>query len=112
MADAAWMLSGCACLAALAGCAWLALAMEGHWQQVHARAGPAPAVQWLLRVLGAAGLLVSLGLCFAADRPSMAVLVWVMLLAAGASSVAMALAWRPTWLRCLWPVHRIDPTVR
>ena len=66
----------------------------------------------LLRVLGTAGLLASLELCFAADRPSMAVLVWVMLLAAGATSVAMVLAWCPAWLRCFWPVRRIDPTAR
>jgi hypothetical protein len=80
------------------GLAWLALAMEVHWAQVR-EALPAPArVQRALRVLGAAALAVSLVLCLRADHPSMAALVWVMSLAAGALLVALALAWRPRWL--------------
>ena len=45
----------------------------------------------------------SLGLCLAVDHASMAALVWVMALAAAALVVAMALSWRPHWLRLLVP---------
>ena len=55
-------------------------------------------------------LLASLLLCLRADHASMAVLVWVMSLAAAALLVAFTLAWRPHWLRWFWwgagPVKR------
>jgi hypothetical protein len=38
-----------------------------------------------------------------ADRASMAVLVWLMLLAGTAPLIAFTLAWRPQLLRLLWP---------
>jgi len=50
-----------------------------------------------------AGLAASAALCFIADRPSMAVLVWVMLLAGAAVFVALTLARWPRRLRLLWP---------
>ena len=90
-----------AAAAALAGLAWLALGMDSHWAQVHAdrpQAGPGR-----LRALGAIALASSLGLCLAADHPSMAVLVWFMLLAGAAIVIAMTLSTRPRWLRWLWP---------
>ena len=46
----------------------------------------------------AASLLLALVICFLADRPSMAVLVWVMLLAGSAMVIGMALSWRPRWI--------------
>jgi hypothetical protein len=92
------LLLAAALLCSALGLAWLALAMEVHWAQVR-EAPPAPAgVRRALRVLGAAALAASLALCLRADHPSMAVLVWVMSLAAGALLVAQALAWRPRWL--------------
>ena len=92
-------------IAGLAGFTWLALAMDVHWQQVQGGAGSAPSKR-TLRLLGAAGLAVSAVFCFLADRPSMAVLVWVMLMASTALLVAMTLAWRPQILRVLWPAGR------
>lgn len=98
MAELAPLYLTAAAAAAVLGFAWLALAMDAHWKQVFGPAEPSAAARRALRVLGTTALLASLGLCLLADRPSMAVLVWVMLLAAGAALVAMTLAWRPHWL--------------
>jgi hypothetical protein len=95
-------LVGAAALA-VAGFAWLALAMDAHWAQVHGGDAPVRAVRRLLRVLGISGLLASAVLCLQADHPTMAVLVWVMLLAAAALLVALTLTWRPRLLRTVWP---------
>lgn len=92
-----------AAVGAVIGFAWLALAMESHWHQVHGGTEPGPTVRITLRVLGVAGLLASAVLCFIADRPSMAVLVWLMLLAGSAPMIALVLAWRPRLLRVVWP---------
>jgi Protein of unknown function (DUF3325) len=92
-----------ALLAATAGLGWLALAMDVHWQQVSGLPHVPPRTQRLLRVLGAVALLTSLALCLAADHPTMAALVWVMTLAAGAIGVAFTLSWRPRWLALLVP---------
>lgn len=89
-----------ALVACLAGMGWLALAMEAHWAQVRAGHRP-PATVRRLRVQGALGLAVSLALCLRADHPSMAALVWVMLLAAAALAVALTLTWKPRWLLVL-----------
>ena len=102
---ATWLLLAAA-LSTVAGFAWLALAMDVHWRQVLGGEGPGAGARRLLRALGAAGLAVSAVLCFGADRPSMAALVWVMLLAAGAVTVTLALAWGPGVLRVFWPASR------
>ena len=97
-----------AMLCSTGGVAWLALAMEEHWQQArgtHARAGRATVIG--LRVLGGGALLASLLVCLRADQASMAALVWVMSLAVAALMVALALAWRPQWLS--WLVAWIRP---
>ena len=91
MSDSLWLAT--AAVLNLAGMAGLALSMEAHWQQVAYRsAGEGISTRRLLRALGAAALLLSLQACLTADRPSMAVLVWVMLSAASAVVVAMVLA--------------------
>ena len=89
----------------LASFAWLALAMDIHWKKVHEgrNAGAHPAK--VLRLMGWVGLLVTAIICFMADRPSMAVLVWIMLLAATAPSVGMILTYRPQLLRIFWPLR-------
>jgi hypothetical protein len=86
-------------VACAAGFGWLALAMDVHWQQVHAAddTGSRPQRR-ALRMLGIAGLVVSLWACLRADHPSIAALVWVLMLAAAAALVAFTLAWRPRWL--------------
>jgi len=89
-------------LAALACCAlglaWLALAMDVHWQQVRGGGVPSAGATKTLRVLGTLALAASFILCFVADHASMAPLVWVMALAGGALIVAFTLAWRPRLL--------------
>jgi hypothetical protein len=99
-----WMLLAGAAMATLIGFGWLALGMDVHWAQVHG-ARP-PAARHRLRLLGAAALALSLALCLAADHPSMAVLVWFMLLAGSAVAIAMTLSAQPQWLRWLWPGRR------
>ncbi len=84
----------------VAGMAWLALAMEAHWEQVRGDALSQARV-WRLRVLGALGLLAALVLCLWVDHASMAVLVWVMTLAGAALGIAFTLTWRPRWLRLM-----------
>jgi len=97
--DALMLLAAVA--ASVAGMGWLALAMDVHWEQVRGDAPRRPACVACLRALGALALAASLALCLAVDHPSMAALVWVMALAAGALAVAMTLAWRPHWLAVL-----------
>lgn len=81
--------------------AWLALGMNVHWQQVHGRSSLSPAMARQLRVAGAATLFASLVLCLSADHASIAMLVWVMQLAASTLIVAFTLAWRADWLAWL-----------
>lgn len=90
-----------AVLANIAGLGWLALAMDVHWEQAF---GPVPASRGtvvLLRVLGVAGLVVSLLLCLAVDHASMASLVWFMTLAGAALTIAFTAAWKARWLALL-----------
>lgn len=98
MSEAQWL--AIAAVLNLAGMTWLALAMEVHWGQVmHRPAEAATGTRRLLRMLGAMALSLALLACLMADRPSMAVLVWVMLLVGSAVAVAMLLACRPRLLR-------------
>lgn len=83
---------------ALAGTAWLALSLESHWQQVRGGQDASAATVRSLRVLGALALLVSLLICLRVDHPTMAVLVWVMALAASALAVAFTLSYHPRLL--------------
>lgn len=102
MSEALWLLL--ASVLSVVGMGWLALAMEVHWGQVmHQHADGAHGTRRALRWAGSVALLLSLLACLAADRPSMAVLVWVMLLAGAAVVVAMTLSWRPCLLRWLLP---------
>lgn len=99
MPDAFWLFA--AALACLLGMSWLALAMKVHWQQLHNNGTqPNSAV---LRVLGALTLALSGVFCLLGDHPSMAVLVWFMLLTSAAFLVAMLLSRRPRWLLLICP---------
>ena len=80
-----------ALISSTAGMTWLALAMKGHWQQACGGVGPSRMAALVLRTLGALALAASLWLCLAVDHASMAVLVWVMSLAAAALAVAFTL---------------------
>jgi hypothetical protein len=88
-----------------AGFAWLALAMDAHWKQVRGIAKPTPAGRRLLRAAAAGAFAISLILCNLSDHATIAVLVWVMALTAGALTVAFILTWRPLWLR---PLSRLS----
>lgn len=94
------LLQALAMLSSLCGMGWLALAMEEHWRQVRG-AGVPPAAR--LRALAVAACAVSLGLCLAADHPSIAALLWIMSLVTGVLLVAFTLATCPRWLRWLVP---------
>jgi hypothetical protein len=100
-----WLILILAAIACITAFAWFALAMDVHWKQIQARPGPGLPLRKTLRLLGSVGLLVSAALCFIADRPSMAILVWIMFLAASAPLIGMLLAWRPQLLRVFWPFH-------
>lgn len=97
------VLHAAALAASVLGMAWLALAMEVHWEQVRGTTALPARTARALRWLGAAGLATSLALCLAVDHASMAALVWVMGLAAAALAVAFTLTWRPRWLVVLMP---------
>lgn len=111
--SAAWALPA-ALACTVVGCAWLALALPAHWQQVQGAAAPTRLQQLLLRLAGTGALAASAGLCLRADHPGMAALVWVMLLAAAALSVAFTLAWRARWLAplvCWLPARAAAPSL-
>ncbi|HTU66379.1 MAG TPA: DUF3325 domain-containing protein [Steroidobacteraceae bacterium] len=99
MPDTVWTIA--ALLSAELGMAWLAQAMDVHWRQVRGDA-PRP-VSRALRPLGYAALIAALVLCLLANTATMAVLVWMMLLAVSAVSVAFVLSWRPRLLAWTWP---------
>ena len=106
MPDALILLA--AVLANLIGMAWIALAMEPHWEQVRSdplHAGRAA----MLRVLGALAIAGAALLCLCADHASMAWLVWTMALTAAAIVLAFTLAWRP---RLLAPLLARSPGLR
>lgn len=97
----------CAGVSTVLGFAWLALAMDVHWRQVFTTAQPDQSTRTTLRCMGVSGLLAALGFCLLADHPSMAALVWIMFLAAGAVLVSMTLTVRPGVLRFAWPLYKL-----
>lgn len=96
MSDAVMLSAALVCC--IVGFAWLALAMNVHWRQVRSDGALTRTSAFILRSLGVASVVASLALCLAVDHASMAVLVWVMALAAAALTVAFTLSWRPRWL--------------
>ena len=95
-----FLLAATAC--AFAGMGWLALSMPVHALQAWG-ALPPPGQLKRLRWIGGAAVLLALPCAVGSDHASMAVLVWVMLLAAGAFATTMALARWPRRLRLLAP---------
>ncbi|TXS90655.1 DUF3325 family protein [Parahaliea aestuarii] len=94
-----------ATVSCFSGMAWLALAKSAHWRQVRRGASQSAGAMRGLQVAGSLALLLALWLCLLADAPTMAALVWCMLLAVSAAAVAFTLSWRPHWLR-LWLLRR------
>ena len=99
-----------AALCAFAGMAWLALAMPVHALQAWGHVPP-PAQRQRLRVAGGVALLLALAGCLGSDHATMAVLVWVMLLAVAAIATAMLLSATPRRLRWLAPWVRPDAAI-
>lgn len=95
-----FLLAG-AVLLNVAGFAWLALAMDAHWKQVRGSGKPPQGRRTPLRLAAGAAFLISLILCNLSDHATIAALVWVMALTAGALMVAFTLTWRPGLLRPL-----------
>jgi hypothetical protein len=96
MPDEFWLIT--ALLWTLLGMGWLALAMDVHWKQVYANAARSARAPVVLRVLGFGALTTALVSCLLADTATMAVLVWMMLLAFSAAVIAFVLSWRPSVL--------------
>lgn len=95
-----WLLAAAAC--AFVGMGWLALSMTVH--ALPAWGGLPSEVQLArLRWLGGVAVLLALACCLGSDHASMAVLVWVMLLAVSAVATALVLASDPRRLRRLAP---------
>lgn len=100
MTEAMWLIA--ALLTAVVGMGWLALSYESHWQQVFPKSASKPQLL-RLKAAGWSFLVISGMCCLAADHPSMAVLVWVMLLTVSAVAVAMLLSRQPDLLRLICP---------
>ena len=84
---------------ALVAMGWLALSLDTHWRQVVGQKNTRKRSNGIiLRLLASLALVLSLGLCLAADHATMAALVWVMILAASAMLISMTLTWRGSWL--------------
>ncbi len=101
------LLSVCAALAALLGCAALALSQARHWKAVAAGAAPPPRA---LRLLGWALVTASLACCIACDGASFAALMWPLLIGGAALGVAAVLTWRPALLRPLAAMFARSPS--
>jgi hypothetical protein len=99
MPDEFWLCA--AFLLTVVGMGWLALAMDVHWKQVYAGAPRSRRAVVVSRCLGYGALTTSLALCLLADTATMAVLVWMMLLALSAGVIAFLLSWRPGLLAAL-----------
>ena len=88
-----------ALLMCLAGWALCALTQRDHWW---AAGGPLPqpSRRRLRGVCAVAALLLAGALlaCIGGHGAGFGILLWMMLMAAGAISVAFTLAWRPRWL--------------
>lgn len=87
-----------ALLFAVLGLAWIALALPRHWRQVHGSLQLSDCRKSCLGVAGGLALLLSLLCTLAKGSLAMAIMLWVMLLAAATVIVALILSWRPGWL--------------
>lgn len=104
MPDALWLAA--AMLATVLGMGCLALAMEVHWVQVR-DAARTPGSVIAMRWVGHGLLAASLACCLFADTVTMAVLVWMVLLAVSAIAIAFTLTWCPHLLRPLARIGRV-----
>jgi hypothetical protein len=88
------MLALAALASASGGFTGLSLAMSRHWEGLHGRGSePAPAQRRRLRLLGIAGLLVSLLACLFAWGGAQGWVAWAGMLTAAAISLALTLTY-------------------
>ncbi|MTV36751.1 DUF3325 family protein [Duganella radicis] len=88
-----------AATATYAGFACLSLAMPDNWERAGGDIASHTPRRRPLRLGGALLLSLALTLCLWRDGPSFGVLLWAVLLSAGAITVAFTLTWRPSLLR-------------
>lgn len=100
MIEAGWLIA--AVVSTMLSMGWFALCYQSHWKQVFPQS-PSQPNTFVLKLLGRFFLILSAVCCLAADHPSMAALVWIMLLAVAAMTVAMLLSHKPQWLRLICP---------
>ncbi len=84
-----------AMLVTLGGTGLLAISIPRHWRQLMGREVCTGAAVIALRLGGVAALIGSLTLCLLRDHPSMAVLVWIMLLVICSVVIALLLSRLP-----------------
>ncbi|MEM0985100.1 MAG: DUF3325 domain-containing protein [Pseudomonadota bacterium] len=92
-----------AALTAIIGCALLALSQSRNWREVIG-GKPPELTPRLAKWTGWIFIFASLVFCVLRDGGSFAAILWPLLFAVGALSVAMLLAYRPS---CLKPVSAI-----
>ena len=85
----------CAGLAAYGGFACLALAMPDNWERAGGTAQVHPARRGALRLAGPAMLAISAIACIWRDGAGFGLLLWALLMSAGALAVASTLTWAP-----------------
>lgn len=93
------------------GMGWLALSQTRNWRKV-TTAPASEGVILRLRIGGWIWVIGALVFCALRDGGSFAALLWPLLLGLAAINVAMALSYRPTFLRALIPfaVRRREKT--
>jgi hypothetical protein len=82
-------------LVAYAGFAYIALAMEEHWERLGHDPHELEEVRPWLRAAGAFLLLLAYLLCFWFDGPAFGSLLWGVLISVAAIAVAFTLTWWP-----------------
>lgn len=93
-----------AVLCALLGFALLALSQERHFTRVFEAEMAAARAPYAQRAIGFIAVVFALPLCIAAEGSGFGSLLWVVMIGAAAMAVALALTWRPHWLRWLRPL--------
>lgn len=81
--------------------AGLAVAQERNWRRAGGENRPSTARTLVLRIAGAAGLILALVAALVRDGPSFGALLWITSLSLSALAVTATLTWRAHWLRLL-----------
>ncbi|ARU59484.1 hypothetical protein OLMES_5504 [Oleiphilus messinensis] len=105
MSEVFWLLF--AIVFSLTSMAWFALSINSHWKQVFGNTcSNAHALR--IRSVGMGLLLLSAICCFKADHPTMAILVWIMLIPTSAILVALMLSKKPKLMQFFYPFSAVN----